>query len=448
METLLFTLYFIFLILMIRYIIGSVKSGWSILSVFLIFFSIQYLVIPLLFILNSTVFFLKFGVSDLYLNSHGLQKFYSLESLLVVFIFIAFLFAGTWFIKEKSTQSYYFKERTVYIFRKEVSLLFLIGLFLATLSFASLFLYSSAFGGMERAIEVSARVRSGYGSEVWLSQKYIFTKRFIPFSILGIIIFFLLEQRKGLSIWLIFYMSFGVAMFSRFVLFKGKQSMLVLILLYLFYLSLKNKKSYLFHFAIFFLFAIFLLPALDIYLDSKKFVIPEASSFIQQILDMFLFMNFDQVSLEFALQKTYDFFYFENFISGIRGSFIPESWLTNINGNVMLLNTYYFYGREATTVPPGVMAFGYYNLGAIGVAIVAFGTGVLIKKLDYFFMNLLIFNPRLMIVYAFVMTQAFTWARTGMPKYTFYKTTMIVLLITMLIGYQKEPIKENSDAQQ
>ena len=154
----------------------------------------------------------------------------------------------------------------------------------------------------------------------------------------------------------------------------------------------------------------------SIYLDSKKFVIPEASSFIQQILDMFLFMNFDQVSLEFALQKTYDFFYFENFISGIRGSFIPESWLTNINGNVMLLNTYYFYGREATTVPPGVMAFGYYNLGAIGVAIVAFGTGVLIKKLDYFFMNLLIFNPRLMIVYAFVMTQAFTWARTGMPK--------------------------------
>ncbi len=50
---------------------------------------------------------------------------------------------------------------------------------------------------------------------------------------------------------------------SRFVLFKSKQAIIELLLLYMFYLSLKNRKSYLFHFGVFFLIAVFLIPALE-----------------------------------------------------------------------------------------------------------------------------------------------------------------------------------------
>ena len=71
-EIVLFILYFIVLILMSSYIINSVNRGWDILSVFFMFFTIQYLLIPLLFILNKTVFFLHFPIGDLVVHYHGL----------------------------------------------------------------------------------------------------------------------------------------------------------------------------------------------------------------------------------------------------------------------------------------------------------------------------------------------------------------------------------------
>lgn len=427
-------------IAVVYYVVHHVREGWNILSVFLIFFALQYLVVPLLFILNDTLFFLEFPPLDLRVNYHGLEKFYSFESFVVVAIFLSFLFAGVWAVKERGGDVYQLEERTFTLFRQKVSWVLMIGLFLALLSFVSLFLYASAFGGMERAIEVSNIVRSGFGKDVWVNPQYVFTSRFIPFSLLSIILFFLLQNRRTLLPWLMLYLALGVAIFSRFVLFKSKQAIIALALLYLFYLSLKNRKSYLNVFVIFFLIAVFLIPGLETFLDTGKFALPEMNSFIQQLLNMFVFFNFDQVSLEFALNKTYDFFYFEDFLSGIRGSYVPESWLTFLDQSTMLYNTYNFMGEERMTVPPGVVAFGYYNLGIVGVVIVAFGTGFLIRKLDLFFQRNIAFAPKLMIVYAFVMTQAFTWVRTGIPKFAFYNTTITVLLMIMLIGFTRRVV--------
>ena len=435
--TLLSALYLLLFIYMLYYIIHNVRNGWNILSVFLIFFTLQYIVVPLLFILNDTILFLEFPPLDLRVSYHGLESFYSFESFIVVGIFLSFLFAGVWSVKEEGGVIYELEERTIELFGRKVSLILVMGVFLSLLSFVSLFLYASAFGGIERAIEVSNIVRSGFGKEVWVNPRYVFTSRFIPFSLLGIILFFLLKNRQGILPWIMLYVSLGVAIFSRFVLFKSKQSIIALFLLYLFYLSLKNKKSYLNLFVLFFLLAVFLIPALESFLDTEKFVLPEVDSFFQQILDMFVFFNFNQISLEFALNKTYDFFYFEDFLSGIRGSYVPESWLTFLDGSTMLYNTYNFMGQERMTVPPGVVAFGYYNLGIFGVIIVAFGTGYVIRKLDLFFQRNILHTPRLMIVYAFVMTQAFTWVRTGIPKFAFYTTIITVFAMIMLIGFKR-----------
>ena len=432
-----FILYLSLFIYIARYIYSSVKEGWSMVSVFLLFWTIQYLVVPLSFILNDNIFFLKYKLLDLYIENHGIDRFYSFLSFSTIFIFITIFFFGVKSVKDKEMVEYILKERTIKIFSRDVSLLFLIGMFLALLSLASMFIYASQFGGMQRAIEVADAVRSGHGDEVWISKKYIFVYRFIPFSILAIIIFFLLDK-KGFWSWIILWVGVGVALFSRLFLFKSKQAIIELLLLYLFYLSLKNRKSYLFHFSIFFIIAVFFIPALETYLDTGKFVISDASNIVQAILNMLTFFNFDQTSLEFALHKNYDFVYFEGIISGLRGYIIPMSWLSSMNNNTIFTNTYYFYHLKEAIVPPGIVAFGIYNLGIFGVIIVALFSGYLVKKIDNFFIHLIDYEPKFFILYAYVMTKVFTWVRTGIPKFTFYDTILIVLTLILIIGYKRE----------
>jgi oligosaccharide repeat unit polymerase len=369
-------------------------------------------------------------------DDHGLDSFYSYRSFAVSFIFISLFFLGVLSVKKVDREIYILKERTITIFSREINLIFTIGLFLSLLSFASLFIYASQFGGMERAILAADAVRSGHGDEFWISKRFIFVYRFIPFSILAIIIFFLLESHKNFWAWLMLWMGFGVALFSRFTIFKSKQAIIELILLYLFYLSLKNKKSYMFHFVLFFLATIFIIPALESYLDTGKFVLLDSQNILQAVFDMLSFFNFDQTSLEFALNKEYDFVYFEGIISGMRGNLIPFSWMSSIDNNTIYTNTYFFYARRESIVPPGIIGFGYYNLGILGVILVAFFSGFLMKKVEYFFNSITLHSPKFIILYAYILTKVFTWVRTGIPKFTFYSTILIVLSLIILISYR------------
>ncbi len=38
------------------------------------------------------------------------------------------------------------------------------------------------------------------------------------------------------------------------------------------------------------------------------------------------------------------------------------------------------------------------------------------------------------------MTKVFTWVRTGIPKFTFYDTILIVLSLIIVIGYKREKL--------
>jgi oligosaccharide repeat unit polymerase len=421
-----------------------VEKGWDILSVFFMFFTIQYLLIPLLFILNKTVFFLHFPIGDLVVHYHGLEKFYSFSAFMLTLIFIFFMFLGMWFIPEPTVKEkvYHLEDKQIYLFGKERSFLYLIAVFLTLLSVASIYLYSNSFGGIVRAIEVADNIRSGYGDEFWISKTWVFTKRFIPFALLGVILFLTLEKRDYMA-WFLIFLGVMVTLLTVFGLFRSKQAILSLILVYIFYLSLKNQKNYLFHLMIFFVMAVFLIPLLESFYASGEFKLPDISSFAQQLLDMLSFFNFTAVSLEFALEKQYDFRYFMDFFLGLSGKYLPASWLEGfgIDAETVTINTFYFYGTMTRTVPPGVIAGGFYNFGVLGVAMVAFGTGALFKKLDIYFKDIIASNPRFMLLYAFVIVKAFTWTRTGLPKYAFYSTTMTVILIVMIIGLIKKEKK-------
>ncbi len=443
-EIVLFILYFIVLILMSSYIIKSVEKGWDILSVFFMFFTIQYLLIPLLFILNKTIFFLHFPIGDLVVHYHGLEKFYSFSAFILTLIFIFFIFLGMWLIPEpkEKAKPFLLEDKQLYLFGKERSFLYLIAVFLTLLSVASIYLYSNSFGGIVRAIEVADNIRSGYGDEFWISKTWVFTKRFIPFALLGVILFLTLEKRDNMA-WFLIFLGVMVTLLTVFGLFRSKQAILSLILVYIFYLSLKNQKNYLFHLMVFFIMAVFLIPLLESFYASGEFELPDISSFAQQLLDMLSFFNFTAVSLEFALEKQYDFRYFMDFFLGLSGKYLPASWLEGfgIDAETVTINTFYFYGTMTRTVPPGVIAGGFYNFGVLGVAIMAFGTGALFKKLDIYFKSIIVSNPRFMLLYSFVIVKAFTWTRTGLPKYAFYSTTMTVILIVMIIGLIKKEKK-------
>ncbi|NPA61574.1 MAG: oligosaccharide repeat unit polymerase [Epsilonproteobacteria bacterium] len=436
----LFLLYLSLLIYIFRYIFDSVRYGWNMVAVFLAFWMVEYLIVPLSMILNDSIFFLDYKLLDLYVEHFDIDRYYNLYTFFTISIFISIFFLGVNLAKAGDEKRFALKERRITILSQEINILFLIGLFLAVLSFASVFIYASQFGGMERAIEAADAVRSGHGDEYWISKQFIFVYRFIPFSILSIIIFFLLKGEKSFWVWVMFLLALWTALFSRFVLFKSKQAIIELLLLYMFYLSLKNRKSYLFHFGVFFLIAVFLIPALESYLDTGKFAIPEASNIVQAIFNMLTFFNFDQTSLFFTLHENYDFVYFEGVISGLRGKLIPMSWLTSMDNNTIFTNTYFFYNLREAIVPPGVVAFGYYNFGAVGVVLVALFSGYLIKKVDYFFINATSYEPKFIILYAFAMTKVFTWVRTGIPKFTFYDTILIVLYLIISIGYRRERI--------
>jgi len=259
----LFILYLALFIYMARTIFHSIQDGWSMVAVFLLFWVIQYVLIPLSMILNDTIFFLDYEVLDLRVDS-GLDRFYSYKSFAVSSIFLAFFYVGVYSVRQKEASKYILQERIITIFSREINLLTLIGVFLAFLSLASIFIYASQFGGMKVAIMAADAVRSGHGDEYWISKTYIFVY---------LIIFFLLENRENFWVKIMFIVALGVTLFSRLVLFKSKQAIIELVLLYLFYLSLKNRKSYLFHFSMLFLFAIFFIPALESYLDTGKFVV-------------------------------------------------------------------------------------------------------------------------------------------------------------------------------
>ncbi|MCK4442332.1 MAG: hypothetical protein KAU90_10020, partial [Sulfurovaceae bacterium] len=136
-----FILYLALFIYMARTILQRVQYGWNMVVVFLLFWTIQYLVIPLSMILNDTIFFLDYKVLDLRVES-GLDSFYSYKSFAISSIFLTFFFVGVYSVRNKEASEYILKERNVSIFSREINLLSILGLFLAFLSLASVFIYA------------------------------------------------------------------------------------------------------------------------------------------------------------------------------------------------------------------------------------------------------------------------------------------------------------------
>lgn len=444
-EFILLTSYTFLFFALIYKLIRDLKNGWTIETFFISLILLFYVFIPITIIIYNHLIFQDYIVPDLKI-SYNYKNYYSYMSFFTVIIFIASFYIGKVSATDKKNNTYTLKKRRVLFSKVNIDVIIFIAYFLSILSFFSLIIYVYQFGGIKQAISYSYLVRSGYGEEVFITTKYVFVKRFIYFSLLSLLIYFFIENKKNIfNIIFLLIIPLTVTLFSKIFLFSGKQGILALLLIILFYFSVKYKKPYFKILLIFLISLIILLPLLDfIFVMNADYYKGEEFKNKFDFITFLGYFSFPQVSLHFAINNTYDYFGINDFIYGLRGNIVPKSWLTDFSQDTMLFNTQYFYGfSNRGIVPPGIIAFAFYSLGIIGVFIVGFISGFIIKKLDTIFQKITMQYSNFGIFYAFSISLVFTAVRTGIPVFNFYNTLFIIFILTLLTSFS---IKKSTKA--
>lgn len=434
-ELILFNFYIILMLTLSFKLLKDLKFGWSLETFFLFLIILFYVFIPITMIVYDYLIFEEYLVPDLKV-SYNDKKYYSYISFFSVLIFLTFFYIGKISVSNKSYIIKEIKIKTFSVGGKNISILILLAYFFSFISFISLILYVSQFGSIQNAIAYSNFVRSGHGDDVFVSTKYVFVKRFIYFSLLSILIYFFINNKKIINFFTLLLVPLIVTIFSQIFLFSGKQGILTLLIIIIFFYSVKNKKPYLNILIIFALSLSIILPLLDyLFLLKTNYYDKEFSNNFEFITFLGYF-SFPQVSLQFAINNNYEYLGITDFIYGLKGTILPFSSFEDWKTDSMLLNTKYFYGNDnRPIVPPGIIAFSFYSFGIIGVVIVGFISGILIKKIDIIFKNILIHNNQFAIFYAFAISLVFTAVRTGLPKFNFYHSLVITFILTLVISF-------------
>lgn len=436
MISLLFLFYTITFFILTIYLARNLKNGWTIQFYFISLLVLFYVIIPISNIIYDFILVEKFIIPDL-TKSVINMRYYSYTSFFIFIIFIFCVFIGIKLASKKQYEIIHIEERNINFNNKfKFHIIQLLGIFLALFSLLSMLLYVSQFGGFSNAILQASSVRSGYVEEVAISTKFIFVKRFIYFSLLSLMIYFVIKNKSNfINITVILLVSIITLLISRTLLFSGKESILQIILLFYFYKSIYNNKPYLKEVFFILLALFFLLPLMDLLISLRynKFDLNNISFDFLKFLGYF---SFPQVALEFAINENYTYLYFQDFIFGLRGNIIPNSWLSDWNISTIEQNTYFFKGYFESIVPPGIIAFSFYSFGLLGVILVGTISGFFIKKLDMFFKDFISFNKYYSIFYAYVLTLIYAAVRTGIPKFVFYNTTTIVFILIILTSYK------------
>jgi hypothetical protein len=435
-DIIIFTSYVVLLCLMCSKLYLNLKNGWNIEIFFIFLIILFYIFIPITMISYDYLIVEEYVVPDLKINYTD-KKYYSFMSLFAVIIFLVFFYIGKSIAVTKEKNLYTIKTRSVKFGFFNFKLITMIGYFFSLLSLLSLLLYISQFGSLENAIVSSNLVRSGYGEEVFVSTKYVFVKRFIYFSLLSVLIYFFIDKRRNiLHLTFLFIIPLVVTLLSNIFLFSGKQSIIIILLLILFYFSLKNKKPYLNLFLIFSMSMIFLLPFLDYIFALKSNYYNKDFNNSFSFIEFLGYFSFPQVSLQFSINNNYNYFLFNDFIYGLKGTILPFSWLEDWKTDTMLFNTKLFYGiSNRGIVPPGLLAFAFYSFGILGVVFIGIISGYLTKKIDTIFKDIILTNENFIIFYAFAINLVYTAVRTGLPKFNFYHPVFLMFIIMIIFSF-------------
>lgn len=433
-TSIIFILYSVLLIYNIyKFILLLKKRGWGLVTYSLIYLNIFYVVLPLIYLVTD-------DAKIVYKKVVLYKDLINVEVLLYTYLCIVVGFIAFYFGISLSNRQY--KQTRVVIHNKlnknKISELFF--LLLSLIVPICFVLYIKGFGGLNNAIANANLVRSGYYKSIEEgSTAHTFFFRFIFLCLIPILYFFYIKKRKLIH-YLVLIINVIILIILYLFLSSGRQVILDLLLMYVFYGLIKTNKTFSIKLIYFAFSAILILPILEFFFSTKsnsEVVHSEVdSSVFQTILNEF---GFPYYSLNYSAINDYNFYYFSDFISGLFGRVLPSSFTPGWE-QTNKLNTFLTTGDIAGYVPPGLFAQGYYSLGILGIFIICLLTSLYFSKVDSFFKSIIKTDKRFTIFYVYFIVQSLAWVRTALPANYFYNFTFMIfwLFIFMSFKFKKQ----------
>ena len=144
--------------------------------------------------------------------------------------------------------------------------------------------------------------------------------------------------------------------------------------------------------------------------------------------------SFEQISLYLSQHAVYKKFILDDFINSLFGNFLPTSMRYRVPLNS--LNSFLFMGIENHSVPPGIIAAGFYHLGYAGVILWGILLGMVVKITEVFYKSLIAFDDIFVFAYVYSFMVLFAYVRTGILGYSLYRPLYVALWLILILSYR------------
>lgn len=418
-------------LLLTRSVLRNGVKNWSLNLFASLFMLIFYCLIPFL----STVLY---DSSITEIGGYSLPKqsvSLSLECFFVIFIgILTYTVVYTCTAKRSKELTCYNLEDLRF---NELNITLIAAYAIIILSTVSCILYIQGFGSFQEAVSMAESIRSGSYAEENKEAGFLFFKRFIQLAYIPLLIYPLTRPKK------LFYkiLYIGIPCINLLILYvyldNSRQGLLTLLLIPIFAHLIDKKKIGAGWLFIFFIGTLLISPILDSFFSTREFTNTHQTSLLNTIFGE---LGFPFFSIQAASNYDAPINWFSELYTGIFGSFLPSTWGPQIDG------TGYYnsiaLGMAENTIPPGLLAEGYYALRILGVILITAFTGWLFAKLDVYFTK----HPHnTNYIYAFAILGCLTWIRTGTPHlYLYHPLNVSVLLFTGLLYKRHAVIRPRS----
>ncbi len=424
-------LFGIFYGLLILYIISKDRS-WSINLWTHAWLYVLYIVIPCI-VISRYMYGDPVGIGyDNITLVHG--YYFDLYSLLCIVVFvISYSFITS--IRMSKGQVFYAREIYFKINGYKFSVLRSLVLFSFLFSLVSLFLYTLPSGGIVSTAK-AAHVRQSITGHGVLT---IF-QRFIPLSIYILllapflakkirnyfvvvaccvmIIYSFLEPQRQVMLFYVLVPVFGFLILQKKVLTK-KMVIVTIVIIGIFpYIHFLNKAK------------VYDRENLQVYVSDINF-----DKYIREF-------SFPYIAVYMAQNSSYDHLYLDDFWLGVFGNWLPSSFVKKARPS-NALNSYFFMGKEETSVPPGIIANSFYHLGLFGAVLWGVLLGITVKSTDIIMATLCRKNILYAFCYSFFFWVFFALIRTGVPGFSLYKPFFLFLLIILVVSHKFFVVKQS-----
>jgi len=303
-------------------------------------------------------------------------------------------------------------------------------------AYLSFFIYVKGYHGLSNLIKLAPYLESPvFQEELYLKygRFHRYFLRFVPMIIYPALFFFFFKRRYER----LFFIILPVIIYLIYTLLtRERQATILLILVFIIGFLIKYQRIFSKGFLIVCVILLLLFPFITFINKTFSFDV-EAYRQIKNAINIDYIIkefNFEQIALYISQNATYKKFIFDDFINSLFGNFLPTSlrYKEPLNN----LNSYFFMGQLSHSIPPGIIASGYYHLGNFGIIIWGMILGITVKLTESIFNSLMYYDRNMAYPYAFSFLAFFAYIRTGILGFSLYRPFYVFFLIIILIGYR------------